>query len=108
MTSQRLIMKGRNEKTIVRPLYDLKPIFHINYQINSITAFVHKRVTIPGGGTPLYKTKGMDFAPFLSENGYRICTFRSGIGYVLRGERRKRLNVLVVSFPDHKKRRNES
>ena len=108
MTSQRLIMKGRNEKTIVRPLYDLKPIFHINYQINSITAFVHKGVTIPGGGTPLYKTKGMDFAPFLSENGYRICTFRSGIGYVLRGERRKRLNVLVVSFPDHKKRRNES
>ena len=85
-----------------------KPIFHINYQINSIVAFVHKRVTILGGGTPLCNTKGMDFAPFLFENGYRICTFRSGIGYVLRGERRKWLNVLVVSFPNHKKRRNGS
>ena len=88
-------MKGRNEKTIVRPLYDLKPIFHINYQINSIVACVHKRVTILWGGTPLYNTKGMDFAPFLFENGYRICTFRSGIGYVLRGERRTWLKVLA-------------
>ena len=28
---------------------------------------------------------GMDFAPFLSKNGYRLCPFWSGIGYSFRG-----------------------
>ena len=44
-----------------------------------------------GGGTLLYKTyryvpplKGTVFAPFRSENGYRLCPFWSGIGYCFR------------------------
>ena len=32
--------------------------------------------------------KGRGFAPFLSENGYRLCPFWSGIGYSNRGNHR--------------------
>ena len=45
----------------------------------------------PGGGTPLYKLyryvppqRVWFFAPFWSENGYRICPFWSGNGYGFR------------------------
>ena len=62
MTSQRLIINN----------WHLDLHFQINYQINLIIAFVHKRVT-PSGVVLLYvrhvqlcaAPKGMDFMPFL-------------------------------------------
>ena len=39
------------------------------------------------GGTPLYllPQRGLGFAPFWSENGYRLCPFWSEFGYGFRG-----------------------
>ena len=58
------------------------------------------------GGTPLYKPciqvraapKGMAFASFWSENGYRLRPFWSGIGYCFRGNY-GRDELTMVSMP---------
>ena len=51
--------------------------------------------SLTSGGTPLYKQytvcaapKGRGFAPFWSENLYRLCPFWSGIGYGFLGNDR--------------------
>ena len=39
-----------------------------------------------GSATPSSPPKGRIFAPFWSENGYRLCSFWSEIGYGVRAE----------------------
>ena len=54
---------------------------------------------VSGGGAP----KGKDFVPFWSENGYRPCSFWSGIGYGFQGNYRSVRTYLLFQFQPRKK-----
>ena len=67
---------------------------------------------VGGGGTPLYmpyryvlhQRVGF-FAPFWSENGYTLCSFWSGIGYVFPGNNGRICTYLLFQFQMSKKER---
>ena len=54
--------------------------------------------TIPVGGEGEGTPKGMVFAPFWSEKGYRLCLFWSEFGYGFRGNTWTYLSFLSWSF----------
>ena len=65
-----------------------------------------------GGGTPLYKPHRYVlhqrvgfFRRFWSENGYTLCSFWSGIGYVFQGNNGRICTYLLFQFQMSKKER---
>ena len=50
----------------------------------------------------------MVFAPFWFENGYIICPFGSGMGYVFLRELRECMNVFVLSIANEEERKNNT
>ena len=67
------------------PLIAIKQPFNCWIRSNSSRSYQQTLMLLPGGTRILvYVTpKGRVFAPFWSENGYRVCPFWSGIGFGL-------------------------